>query len=136
MNLRRGLLMALTLSVAATALTCKDSTSDDSDPVAGWLAIEMTPPNGDDGGIMFIVTGGTVDSVRSSHPNVLSRTESATSMRVVVAGNLTAGKIAEIWVPDTRRVAEYSATPVETASRGTFAQRATTGYTLKLSRGQ
>jgi hypothetical protein len=136
MSMRRGLKMAVTVSIAAVALTCKDSTSGDSGPVAGWVAIDMTTPNGDDGGIMFLVAGGAVDSVRSSYPNVLSRAESATSMRIVVAGNLTAGKIADIWVPDARNVSEYSATPVETAARGTFAQRATTGYSLKLTRVQ
>jgi hypothetical protein len=135
-TLRRGLMIAATFSLSAVTLTCKDSPSEGSDASAGWMAVEMTSPNGDDGGIMFIVTGGIIDSVRSTYPNVLSRTESATTMRVVVGGNLATGKIAEIWVPDTRRVAQYSATPVEAAVRGTFVQRPITGYTLKLSRIQ
>ena len=134
MTLRRGFVIAATFSLAAITLTCKDSPSEGSVAAAGWLAVEMTTPNADDAGIMFIVNGGVVDSARSTYPNVLSRSESATSMRVVVGGNLVAGKIAEIWVPDTRKVAQYSATPVEAAASGTFAQRPITGYTLKLSR--
>lgn len=134
MKLRRGFMMAATFSIAAIALTCKDSPSEGSGVVAGWLAVGMATPNADDAGIMFIVTGGVIDSVRSSHPNVLSLSQSGGSMRVVVGGNLTNGKIAEIWVPDTRKVAQYTATPVEVAVRGTFAQRPTTGYVLTLSR--
>src|SRR5689334_19363367 len=110
MTLRRGFMIAATFSLAAIASTCKDSPSEGSGAAAGWVAVDMTTPNGDDGGIMFIVTGGIVDSVRSSYPNVLSRDESATTMRIVVGGNLAAGKIAEIWIPDTRKVAQYSAT--------------------------
>lgn len=134
MRMRRAFIVAATLSVAAIAVTCSDNPSEGGRATAGWLAVEMTTPNGDDGGIMFIVNGGVVDSVRSTYPNVLSRTESASSMRVVVGGSLAAGKIAEIWVPDTRKLTAYSATPVEAAARGTFAQRPITGYTLKLSR--
>ena len=134
MTLRRRLVVATTFSLAAMTMTCKDSPSEGSVPVKGWLAVELTTPNADDGGIMFIATGGAIDSVRSTFPNVLSRAESATSMRVVVGGNLSSGKIAEIWVPDTRKFEQYSATPVEVATRGTFAQRPVTGYTLKLTR--
>jgi hypothetical protein len=133
MTLRRGLRIVATISIAAIALTCKDSTSS-SGPETGWLAVTMATPNGDDGGLMFIVTGGAIDSVRSTYPNVLSRSESASSMRVVVAGNLAAGKIAEIWVPDVQRLAQYSVTPVEAAARGTFTQRPIAGYTLTLAK--
>jgi hypothetical protein len=134
MTVRRVFAIAATFSVVVIASTCDDSPAGGSGPTAGWLAVEMTTPNGDDGGIMFVVTGGVVDSVRSSYPNVLSRVESASSIRIVVGGNLAAGKIAEIWVPDSRTIADYSAMPVEAAARGTFAQRPATGYTLKLSR--
>jgi hypothetical protein len=134
MTIRRAVLVAGALALASS--TCNDSPTGASQPVKGFLEISMTTPTNDDGGIMLVVSGGVVDSVRSSYPNVLSRSESASSTRIIVGGNLTGGKIVEIWVPDTRKVADYSATVLEVAARGNFTQRATGGYTLTVARPQ
>lgn len=128
--LQLGVAVALTMSVA----TCRDSPSGASAPLEGWLSLDLVTPNGDDGGIMLVIAGGVVDSVRSVHPHVISRAESATATRVVIGGNIEGGQIAEVWVPDTRKVAQYSASAVEVASRISFSQRPVAGYTLTLVR--
>lgn len=134
MKLRNAFVFAALIASSVAVATCGDSPTGNSKSQAGWLAVNMTTPASDDGGIMFVVGGGTVDSARSSYPNVLTRSESATSFRVIVGGNLAGGKIAELWVPDVRKAAQYTATTVEVATRGTFAQRAVTGYTLTVVR--
>jgi hypothetical protein len=133
MKMRRILVTSAICVLAASVTTCKDTPSEGSVAVAGWLAIEMTTPGGDDAGIMFVVSGGAIDSVRSTYPNVLSRVEGASSTRIVVGGNLVAGKIAEVWVPDVRKSASYEAQPLEVAARQSFAQRTLTGYVLAVS---
>lgn len=132
MTIRSALMIAGALALVST--TCNDSPTEGSAPVKGYLEITMTTPANDDGGIMLIVTGGVVDSARSSYPNVLSRSESASSARIIVGGNLTSGKIAEIWVPDTRKVAQYTASVLEVAARGTFVQRSIGGYSVTVTR--
>ncbi|MGH7469525.1 MAG: hypothetical protein ACRENP_16360 [Longimicrobiales bacterium] len=117
--------------IALLISTCKDSTGGNQGS-RGWLALRLTSPNTDDGGVLIIVNGAALDSVRSTHPFLLTRRESASSMRVVIAGSLSAGVIGEILVPDTRQSAQYSATIQEVAARTTYQQRAVTGYSVSI----
>ncbi|MGH7657847.1 MAG: hypothetical protein ACREL6_06395, partial [Gemmatimonadales bacterium] len=50
--------------------------------------------------------------------------------RVVVLGDLTAGTVATISVPDTRQAASYSATVEEVATRQTYALQSAGGFTM------
>ena len=125
--------LALVL-IAAIALTCKGDSPTEPVPEPGWLRVSLSTPNGDDGGIMFVVGGGVVDYVRSSHPHGLTRSEEPTTHRIIVGGSIGNGVIAQIWVPDQRKVADYSATVLEVARRGTFGQRLATGYSLSIQR--
>jgi hypothetical protein len=124
---RLGVLLLLVLPLAP----CGDPSGNDR-PVSGWLALRLSSPNADDGGVLITVTGATIDSMRTIHPQLLTLRESATSIRAVIGGNLSTGTIAEILVPDTRQAARYSATIQEVAARTTFQQRALTGYTLSV----
>lgn len=118
------------VGVTAVLTTCKDSMSP---PVPGWLPVTLTSPNADDGGIAFLVTGTSLDSVRTTYPYFGSRADGGTSVRVVVAGNLTPGPVAEIKVPDVKKAGNYSATVREVSVRVTHAQRAITGYSLTIA---
>jgi hypothetical protein len=121
-------------AVAVTALAALLLTCGKGDPVQpptpGWVNLRLTTPNTDDGGILFVVSGPQVDSVRSAFANTFLRREGAGSVRVVIVGSLSAGVIGQVLVPDTRAAAGYSATVVEVAARGTFAQRAVNGYAV------
>jgi hypothetical protein len=110
---------------------CGDSTGSGGGR-GGWLALQMTTPNTDDGGVLITVSGPAIDSVRSTHPQLITRRESAASVRVIIGGNLTAGVIGEIRVPDMRQAGQYSAVLHEVAARNTYQQRALTGYGLSL----
>ena len=110
--------------------TCRDSTGNDR-PIVGWLALRLTTPNADDGGVFISVSGAAIDSIRTAHPVLITRRESATSIRAVISGNLSGGVIAEIRVPDTRQSAQYSAVISEAASRS-YTQRDVAGYQISV----
>jgi hypothetical protein len=129
MNAPRWVKPALVVLLAMGVGTCGDSTGNDK-PTTGWLSLSLATPNADDGGILFTVSGARIDSIRSTHPHVLLNRESASSVRVVIAGDLSAGVIGEILVPDTRAAAQYTGVVHEVAARATYQQRPPTGYTV------
>ncbi|MDH3497252.1 MAG: hypothetical protein OER89_17195 [Gemmatimonadota bacterium] len=128
MTARRVAAMLAGLTLAGGLVTCGSEPA--APPTPGWVNVRLTTPNLDDGGILFTVTGAQIDSVRSTFPNTFLRRESASSMRVVIVGNLVAGTVAQVLVPDVRQAATYAGTVVEVAVRSTFAQRPTAGYVL------
>ena len=130
MSAARVLIGVITLiGVAAVLTTCRDSVEP---PLPGWVDVRLTSPNGDDGGILFTVSGAQIDSVRSAFPNTFTRQESASVVRVIVTGTLTSGVVAQVFVPDVHVLSPYATSLVEIASR-TFEQRSPAGYTLELS---
>jgi hypothetical protein len=103
-------------------------------PVPGFLKVVLTTPNADDGAFLVKVQGGTIDSVVGGAAVASgSYTIQPTFTRFVVAGNLVAGVIAKIHVPDVADHAAYTATIEQVAVRNTFAQRALTGYGLTVT---
>jgi len=120
--------------VCLTLLTCGDSPTATAHQ--GWLQVRLTSTNTNDGGVLFTVGGGAIDSVRSSYQQFLSRREKTTLYRVVVGGSIANDVIAEVWVPDTRKASQYSATVLEAVVRGTYAQKEIAGMTLTVTGGQ
>jgi len=102
-------------------------------PRPGWLRVRLVSPNADDGGVLFTVSGGPIDSVRSSFPDCYSAQQGAT-WRVLVAGAPVTGVMAEIWVPDVGAVASYAGTVEQVAHVSTYAQRPTGAYGVSVER--
>lgn len=125
----KTLRVILLAAVTAVTTTCGGI----AEPTSGWVDVHLTTPNSGDGGIVFTVGGAQVDSVRSSFPNLFTRQVSDTSWHVLVAGSLTTGVIARIYVPDVNKLTSYMAAPVEVAGQD-FAQRSTTGYSLTVEK--
>jgi hypothetical protein len=123
---------------AILLLSCGDPSPSEPpppDPIPGWLRIRFDTQNTDDGGIMFSVTGGQVDSIRSAYSDVFTSSGNPASRRVIVAGDLTSGGIiAEILVPDVQKVADYTATVEQVAARESFVQRAPSSVSLTVER--
>ncbi len=126
----RAIRALLLLGLAASLVTCDDTTEP---PAPGWLLVRLSTPNTDDGGILFTISGGSVDSVRSSYPDLFTEKDSLVT-RVVVAGNIVAGGIVEIRVPDLTASGSYVATVDQVATRTTFAQRSPGQYSLAVER--
>jgi hypothetical protein len=116
--------------LVAFLVACSD---DSNSPTAGAMNLNLATPNSDDGGLLFTLTGGPVDSVVATGGRVYSAKVDPNSFRVLIAGNVAAGTIARIYLPDLRRAGEYSATVTQAAARGSYVQRDPAGYTLTLS---
>lgn len=136
----RLLLLTALVAVTILVLSCGDSptSSDDpppsTDPVPGWLKIRMSSPNADDGGILFLVSGGQIDSVRTAFPDLFVSDWATTAKRIIVAGDLTSGIVVEIKVPDVASVTSYAAVLEQVASREAFEQQQVSGYSLVVER--
>lgn len=117
---------AATIALVAGLFACGDSSDP---PKPGWLTVTLQAPSTDDVALLFSVGGGPIDSVRSSATDVFARRSDAESWKVLVAGGVTAGPVAEIWVPDVG-AAGYEATVKQVAARATYEQRARVGYAL------
>lgn len=116
------------------ALSSCGSGGDGHDPEPGPLTLTLNTPNTDDGAVLFKVVGGAVDSITAgamvqdgSYAAVTGGT------RVVVAGNITDGVVATIWIPDLADASHYTVTVEQVAVRNTFVQRPLTNYSIAVS---
>jgi hypothetical protein len=101
-------------------------------PMPGPLNLRLTTPNGDDGAILFDVTGGAIDSIAREGFRVVASAPGTSPRRAIINGNLAAGTVARIWVRDVNKVGSYSATIREVAARGTYALRDLQGYRIEV----
>ena len=106
----------------------------DSGPTAGALTLTLNTPNAGDGAVLFRVNGGPVDSVAGA-PMVAdgSYNTNGNQTRIVVAGPITDGIIAHLYVPDVGAVGNYVVTMEQVAANSNFAQRPLSGYSIAVS---
>lgn len=128
--MKRVLQLAALGLAALTLATCNNG---EAPPVPGSMNVQLATPNTDDGGIIFRVSGGSIDSVTTAYPTIYTQVEADSSEQVLIAGNLGAGTIAQIWIPDVHQLSSYTATPLQVASRTSYAQRKVSGYKLTLT---
>jgi hypothetical protein len=124
---------ALKLTVIAgivAGMSC-DKFTGPKGPTSGALRVTLTTPNADDGAILFVVSGGTIDSVTTTDATMQTMASQATPTMILVRGTLASGVIARVWVADV--TATHSASVLQVAARTTYAQRATTGYSMVIA---
>jgi hypothetical protein len=105
---------------------------DPAGPTGGALDVNLASANSDDGGVLFTVSGGVIDSVTSSDYQVYSARLDPNTLRVIVTGNLNAGTIARLHVPDIRRASNFSITLNQVAARGSYLQRDAAAYSVSM----
>lgn len=93
----------------------------------------LASPNSDDAGVMFVVSGGTVDSVTAPAGAVAYTMPVGGNVRVVLGGNIHPGSLGTIWMHGTP-----SSPPVVTieqaAQANTYAARQISGYTVTVAK--
>ena len=123
-----------TFALAALAALAAGACSKDgpTGPSAGALSLSLTTPNADDGAVLLAVSGGPVDSITAAGGNKVyggaAAAPAGTPLRVIVRGDLAAGTIARVWVPDVGAVGAYRVAVEQAAARATYQQRAVAGY--------
>ncbi|MEJ7811049.1 MAG: hypothetical protein WKG32_11620 [Gemmatimonadaceae bacterium] len=129
----RQLALAATLVSIAIASACGGDKP--SGPQAGDLTVRLTTPYTDDGALLLHVTGPEIAAVSaaSSASTVHARTGAGGYM-VAVFGDLGAGPLVRITVPDVRQASRYTVTVVEAADRANAIRATLGGYAFTVGR--
>lgn len=87
-------------------------------PTAGALFLHLATPHADDGAVIFVITGPSIDSatVDKSSLRLFTRRSDGTLAGIVV-GAVDAGPIVRLHVPDVDAAAGYRAQVIEVADR-------------------
>jgi hypothetical protein len=131
MNMKRWFVWILLANLYA----CGDGSVTGPEPIPlparGWLNVQLTTPNSDDGGIVFTVAGGPIDSVRFVHEG-FSTAVSDSIWRFLATGKLSNGAIAQLLVPNVDNPSVYRPEIQEVAALVTYEQRDLAGYRLQV----
>ena len=132
----RSCVAAATLLLAACGAQGPTSSTPVQPPVAavsGWLTVQLTTPNSDDGAVQIAVSGQGVDSAKVLGYDGYSAVANANA-NLIVTGAVTSGSIARIFVRDLARTSSVQATVVAAAARSSYALQDLSGYRAVLVR--
>ena len=118
---------ALMLSV----LLC--SCSSGTGPTSGSLNVKLSSVQGDDGAVLFTISGGPVESVEAVSGAVHSAQIDANTLRVIITGNLSADAIARVRIADMTQASRYSAAVNQVAARSSYVLRDPGHYSITLA---
>jgi hypothetical protein len=130
----KTLLRAATV-LAATLLSACDA-GEPATPLPGELVVSLATPNSADGAMVVTISGpGAVGAVQAATAGnlVRSRTQGTTTT-VAVFGEVAAGPLVRIAVPDVRQAKSYTATVREAADLSDALRPSLAGYALTVSR--
>ena len=120
-------LRALMLSVLL--FSCSSGTG----PTSGILNVQLSSLRGDDGAVLFTISGGPVESVEAVSGTVRSAQIDANTLHVVITGNLSAGEIARVRIADASQASRYSIAVNQVAARSTYVERDPGQYSITLA---
>jgi len=109
------------------------SCSSGTGPMSGSLNVKLSSLRGDDGAVLFTISGGPVESVEAVSGTVHSVQIDANTLRVVITGNLSAGAIARVRIADVTQASRYSATVNQVAARSSYVPRDPGQYSISLA---
>jgi len=122
------------MPVIVLGLACGGGESEPSPGGPGTVDLILTTPYVDDGGILIAVTGASVTGVSSADYEVTYAAPSDSGVTLLLRGNLRAGVVAQLAVPDRGRLGRYRATLLQAAARGPgYQQRNLAGYEVRLN---
>jgi len=124
----------LTVVVTLVGVACGDGGTGPSSGGAGPVDLILTTPYPDDGGLLISVTGARVTGVSSSGYEVTQSTPGDAGVTLLLRGNISAGVIARITVPNRGRLGRYRVTVLQAAARGpSYQLRSPGGYQVRLA---
>ena len=97
----------------------------------GFVRVQFTTPNTDDGAVYFTVRGAPIDSLISVY-TLQSADSSPDEKQVITAGAIRTGGIVIFWVPDRSALAGYTAVLQQVATRGSYELRDLEGYSMAI----
>ncbi len=124
-------------AVVAALLACDGDPKPPTGPQPvtgpGFVRVQFTTPNTDDGAVYFTLRGAPapIDSLISFY-TLLSADSGPNEKQVITAGTIRTGGIVIFWVPDRNALAGYTAVLLQVATRGSYEQRDLEGYTVAI----
>ncbi|MCH7474976.1 MAG: hypothetical protein IIA27_09920 [Gemmatimonadetes bacterium] len=97
----------------------------------GFVRVQFTTPNTDDGAVYFTVRGASIDSLISVY-TLQSADSGPDEKQVITAGAIRTGGIVIFWVPDRSALAGYTAVLQQVATRGSYELRDLEGYSVAI----
>lgn len=113
--------LLLVFALAGAGLTACGGGGDGGggpNPTPGTLDVLLTAAPAAPGAIMFTVSGGQITDVNSSYTMYQSNT-ATNSRKILLTGNLIAGTVVQIDVPDVAKVDNYVVQVLQVAARAT-----------------
>jgi len=118
----------LAVVILAAAAACGGEPAGPK-PTPGDLTVVLASPGSSDGAVLLLVTGGPVESVASvGSYQVASAVVATNTRRVVVTGNIGAGDLIKLRVPDVNSTS-YLIQIEQVADRNTYALLEASAYT-------
>lgn len=107
-------------------------------PQAGSLDVNLTTAATGPGAILFTISGGEVTSVSAVGGYHLYETAiNSTTRKVLVTGDIVAGPVVTIAVPDVNKAGNYSVSVNQVAARGSapvaYQQLGTAGFGMAVT---
>jgi hypothetical protein len=124
--------IGLSLALLGVGLACGGSSTG---PKAGTATVSLVTPNADDGAVLLTLTGPGLANAQSASSayHVYWRAVSASEVRAIVVGDLTAGAVLTVNIDDVGKIGQYGGTVVEAASRSDVVRSSTAGYGVKFA---
>ena len=108
------------LIAAMLLLITACSGNDAATSHAGTLAVTLTAAGTNDGAVVLVVSGGPILAVNApTSYQVASNVDSAGTL-IMIMGNVTAGQLVTLRVPDVTQSAAYVVTVEQVADRTSF----------------
>lgn len=115
------------LMLAGLVISCGSGPTDDGSP--GDLIAALSTTNATDGALLIRITG-PVSQVAAVGGHRLSAATAAGTTRVVITGDIAAGDLLRITVPDTRDISSYSVVVEQAAERESYTLFDVSGYSI------
>jgi hypothetical protein len=113
---------------------CAACSANDTAPQPGNLTLSLPSSGGNDGAVVLVISGGPVTLVTPLQGSQAATSADGEGTHVMIVGNLTAGAIATIAVPDVSRATAYVATVEQVSDRSTFALLDPVRYRVVITR--
>ena len=121
-------------ALAALWLGCSKKETPTSPPQPsgpGFVNLQLSTPNTNDGALLFRLSGGVFDSLTSTF-TIFTAPDGTNAQRVILAGAIGTGNVARFWVPDIGDLTVYRAVVEQAAVRQTYEQQIVTSYSLSV----
>jgi hypothetical protein len=123
------------LALCGVVLTaCGGDKGGGTQPQAGLLTVTLINAASAPGALMFTISGGEIDAVTAGSYATYQTSLSSTSRRILLTGNIVAGTLVQIQVPDVAKASNYVATVNQVAARSSspvpYGQQPTNGFVI------